>query len=83
MNQPYVKQYDEQGLHSNPIIGKYPSTNPNRKARRNKGPRFKGNHRGISLTVVGADKFYRVRQLVHTKEGNKTIEHYLPANKIQ
>jgi len=77
MNKPYVKQYNEQGLISNPIVGSYKSTSPNRRQRReleyNKP--FIGNKKGISLVVVkiGAlsfQKYKKVVQVVKMKDGS-------------
>lgn len=95
INKPYVKQYNEKGEVSNPIIGKYVSFGDNRKQRRanlNK-TRFKGNKKGISLTVINngisSSKYNRVSQSVPLFEtescpridahitGYKTVNHYI------
>lgn len=34
MNKPYVKEYDENGIVLNPIVGSYRTKYPNRKERR-------------------------------------------------
>lgn len=63
MNKPYVKQYDENGLVSNPITKTKPFLNsePNRSARRHIGGREMGNKKGISLVVtkIGRCKFLK------------------------
>lgn len=82
-NVPYVKQYDDKGLLSNPINGFYKNEHPNRRSRRstlNSG-RFRGNHKGISLSVVDngkySTKYERVVQLVALGNNKfKTINHY-------
>ena len=79
MNQPYVKQFDSNGTLLNPIKGMYLNESPNRKERReifNK-PRFKGNGKNISLTIMPIGKFLRIRQVAKCKDGSiNTIEHY-------
>lgn len=78
MNQPYVKQYDEKGVHINPIVGIYPQSEPNRRQRKSKSDRFHGESKNHHLTVAGKYKFKRVRQIEYDKYGNrKTIIHYL------
>lgn len=77
MNKPYIKSYDENGVVSNPIQGSLISKLPNRKQRRYTEPRFRGNHKGCSLTVVEGKPqvaYHRVIQI--TPEG-KQILHYL------
>lgn len=80
MNQPYVKQYDElTGELLNPIKGVYTHKFPNRKARRNRPGRFRGNHKGISLTITEGKpsiKFYRMLQVL---PNGKQVVHYIPA----
>jgi hypothetical protein len=80
MNQPYVKQYDElTGELLNPIKGVYTHKFPNRRARRNRPTRFRGNSKGISLTITDSKpsvKFYRFLQIL---PGGKQLEHYIPA----
>ena len=71
MNKPYVKEYDENGKLINPIKGSYVSEFANRAARRNKPNRFRGNQKGISLTVVKTDKYKRTIQLIQIIERDK------------
>ena len=80
MNTPYVKEYNDQGIVSNPIRGKYENLSPNRQARRShkNEPRFK-NNRNVNHLVVGPNFKYRKRiQIEFDKDGNrKKIEHYI------
>lgn len=73
MNKPYVKQYNEDGTISNPIQGIFVNKFPNRSKRRFTAPRFRGNHKGVSLTESGRSVYFRVLQIVD----GKRIEHYL------
>ena len=75
MNTPYVKQYDEQGLLINPIVGSYPNQSQSRKERRQQknGVRFMGNNKGHNL-IVG--KSFRYRKMIQKVSG-KRIEHYV------
>lgn len=78
-NKPYIKQYDENGVLANPIIGSYSPTGPNRRQRNNdsKKKRFHGESKNFHLTVYHNMKFRRRRQVVFMKDGSKkTIEHY-------
>ena len=77
MNKPYVKQYNEQGLISNPIVGSYKSTEPNRRKRgelesRSKNKPFIGNKKGISLVVVqvGALSFQKYKNFIQVIKMN-------------
>lgn len=76
-NQPYVKEYNDQGELTNPIKGSFPTADPNnsRSNRRaiKSNSRFKGNKKGISLTVGRKFKYRREVQLI----GSKRIEHYI------
>lgn len=74
MNKPYIKIYDADGVLTNPIHGSLISKFPNRQQRRYTAPRFRGNQKGNSLTVVGRSAYHRVIQV--TPEG-KQIQHYL------
>ena len=84
MNTPYVKTFDKDGKLENPSIGFYSPAFLNRKTRRQKVPRFRGNNKGVSLTVVKTQKYKRVMQLIqqvsqdriHPVE-SKTICHYV------
>jgi len=81
MNVPYVKKYNENGQVTNPIKGNYISEFPNRKERREdlQKHRFYGESKNLHLTVKGAFKFIRLKQVEFTKKGKlKIIEHYLP-----
>jgi len=81
MNTPYVKQYDKNGVLLNPIVGGYYHEFPNRAERRRAAhpKRFRGNHKGISLTVNQNVKYRRVMQVVFDKDTGKkkNILHYL------
>lgn len=90
-NIPYIKQYDQTGTLLNPIKGSYDSTEPNRSQRRsnNTKERFKGNNRGINLTISEGQfpkLFRRLSQLIVLKNsemkviGYKLIGHYLSDN---
>ena len=70
MNKPYVKEYKD-GKLINPIESVYNSEFPNRAARRYKPTRFRGNQKGISLTVVKTEKYKRVIQLIQIIEKDK------------
>ena len=93
MNVPYVKQYDEMGKCTNPITRTNPYFNPepNRQQRRSKEKRFRGNQKGVSLSVLKSIKSFRVLQpvsfggVIHSPRGTyggvrrstkKMIEHY-------
>lgn len=71
MSKPYVKRYDAQGVLLNPITKHEPymSTEPNRAAGRMQQPRFRDNHKGISLVIVGTTKFERRRVQKFDKMG--------------
>lgn len=90
MNQPYVKQYNENGECINPINTGYrwQSPYPNRRARQETRPRMWGGSKGQSplfgcgknhpISLNGSLKYKRVRQYEKDKEGNKkVIEHYI------
>jgi hypothetical protein len=80
-NQPYVKEYNENGVCTNPIIDSYISNYPNRQQRHKKPKRFMGNGKGISLTIFANKKYYRHRQIITLKDGTKkTIEQYILSN---
>lgn len=86
-NIPYKKQYDQEGVLLNPIIGSYESKLPNRSQRRSdrNQPRFIGNNRGNHLTItedsMTPKKFKRVIQTISHHISNistkiyKGIEH--------
>lgn len=82
-NIPYVKQYDADGVLTNPITTGITNPFPNRAERRAEltSKPFKGNKKGISLTVVnngvGSIKYERVQQLISLGNGKfKTVNHY-------
>lgn len=82
MNTPYVKQYNEVGEVINPITKKTPYLNvfKNRRQRREKEPRFRGESKNWALTVLGRAKYYRVIQVINLKNGKtKRIKHYIEA----
>ena len=82
MNIPYKKEYDNNGQLTNPIKGSYNSLEyPNREKRREhlNTTRFKGNHKGVSITIMRSFCYTRHRQLTVNKATGKlkTIEHYI------
>jgi len=86
MNVPYVKQFDKNGVITNPIIGSYISEGENRATRRKikQKQRFYGESKNHHLTVVKSLKYRRVKQLIECKDKKgkytgeiRVIEHYL------
>lgn len=78
MNKPYVKQLNNFGEILNPIVGTYLSPFQTRMERRNKPKRFKGNNKGVNLTVTKMHKFKRIVQRfwVMVEGKHRTIYHY-------
>lgn len=81
INTPYVKEFDENGVLINPIIGAYICGGENRKKRRehlNVKPFF-GCGKNTPLTVTKFGKFLRVRNRVYNKNKEQviTIENYI------
>ena len=74
MNTPYVKNYNEKGILTNPIQISYMSFYPNRKTRRNAlhgKHRFTKNTKSKSnLTILHDGKFKRVLQNIVLKFDN-------------
>lgn len=69
-NTPYVKQYDENGLVTNPIVGGYKNAdNSNRSSRRQRDARFFGNGKQYPLSVSRTVKYLRSIQIVPAKRG--------------
>jgi len=78
MNVPYVKQYDENGLITNPIVGKYTNNFLNRSNRREKPPRFMNNSNSTHIVVNGGIRYLKSLQKEVDKEGKlKYIYHYI------
>lgn len=91
MNTPYVKQYNEAREVINPLekkVGRngkcaasYDSKiTRNRRERNEKTERFKGNKKGVSLTVAGRFRYTRVIQEIRDKETGmivKRIQQYI------
>lgn len=78
MNIPYVKQYDDNGVILNPIIGKYVNSFLNRKDRRNKPTRFMNNSNSTPMVVNGSRRYLKSLQIVQSKNGKiKHIYHYI------
>ena len=79
MNKPYVKQYTN-GKLTNPLVDNFTPTGlyPNRAQRNRKPTRFRGNHKGVSLSITPTGLYYRVVQWI-TKGLNsfKRIETYI------
>ena len=79
MNQPYVKEYDENGKLKNPIKKSYPQPFENRIKRREKEARFMHNRKGFNMVVHKTTAYHKQLQYVVDKEGKlKTILHYVP-----
>jgi hypothetical protein len=80
MNVPYKKQFNEAGDLLNPIESIYLNESPNRKQRRFKAPRFKGNGKQHSLTVTPLERYHRRVQIIEAnprkEQPKKTIFHY-------
>lgn len=83
-NEPYVKQFDENGTLTNPINGVYQNEFPNRKERRGhkNRQRFISNKKGVSLTITKllnkVYKYKRVLQIVKHGDGSiQRVEHYI------
>lgn len=77
-NTPYIKEYNTEGVLTNPIKGAYINQFPTRKNRRVSKERFFGNGKNTPLTIFKNSKFLRVRQIIKGNEGKKkTIEHYI------
>lgn len=79
-NIPYLKQFDENGLISNPIVGSLINKFPNRKSRRSEiqKSRFHGESKNTHLSVNKYSKYLRIKQFEKDKDGNrKFIEHYI------
>ncbi len=77
MNTPYVKKFDKNGNLVNPIVGSYNSLEnypQNRAQRRKKDTRFRGNTKGVSLTIVKTEKYKRVIQIIQVIQKNKKGE---------
>jgi len=80
MNQPYIKQRDENGNVTNPIIESLISEFPNRRKRREikNQPRFFNNRKSNKLTIGKDYKYKRVIQIEKDKDGDtKKIFHYI------
>jgi len=66
-NQPYVKQFNEQGILQNPIVGSYRHKFQNRSKRREPDGRPFSNKKGIQLVVIGNAKFKKHKKFVEGK----------------
>ena len=80
VNTPYIKEYNKEGILTNPLIGAYRDKYPNRKQRRQhlQKDNFYGNGKNTPLTVVANMKYKRVKQVIEMHGGlKKTILHYL------
>jgi len=77
-NIPYIKKMDNNGSIVNPITDRYISVFPNRKERRKKEVRFRGNGNNFHLSVIPTGKFRRIIQYALGKDGRvKQIYHYI------
>lgn len=80
-NQPYVKQYDDNGVLTNPIKGVYKS-GLGRKYRSPREPRKMNNRKTFHTALFGLARFHIRIQSVLNDDGTITrILHYQPANK--
>ena len=87
MNKPYVKQYNEKGIITNPLTEDYLNEDKNRRERRSilAKKRFHGESKNYHLSVMPNAKYHRVRQLIECRDPKteeltgeiRTIEHYI------
>ena len=84
MNTPYVKKY-KNGKLENPITSVYTSEYPNRRQRRQRPSRFRGNHAGVSLTVTETSAYKRIVQVIKMiqKVKNKLVEQTVENNHVK
>lgn len=83
MNQPYVKEYNENGELLNPIKKSYPQPFDNRKKRRETEGRFMHNGARSNMVVHKIAAYHKQVQYVVDKDGKlKEILHYIPKNKL-
>lgn len=83
MNVPYVKQFDKNGVVTNPISKGYFNEFQNRKERRAgmQKKRFHGESNNLHLTVIGSARYLRFKQTIRYRDmSTKTIEHYILCN---
>ncbi len=93
MNIPYRKETNLIGEITNPITKGNPYINPhpNRATRKARPKRFRGNGKGVSLTVIGSGAYHRVAQYIPNhydfdlykskvvlKQKARIITHYIP-----
>jgi hypothetical protein len=77
MNVPYLKKYDENGVLTNPINGKYANLFQNREQRKKQKFRFFNNSASFKLQVTKRMKYHKFIQVEFDKDGKrKNIEHY-------
>lgn len=81
MNTPYVKEYNEEGIVSNPIKEVYTTKGDNRRQRRavKQKSRFFGNGKQARLVVHKNGRYKKVVQYVMDNDSDKInrIEHYI------
>ena len=88
-NVPYVKQFDKEGLITNPITKHTPYLHEYKNSREQKldthPKRFQGNGKNYPLVVLGTFKFLKCLQVVYLKDKKgyftgkvKYIQHHLP-----
>lgn len=83
INVPYVKQFDKNGVVTNPILKGYFNEFQNRKERRAgmQKKRFYGESNNLHLTVIGTVRYLRFKQTITCRDmSKKTIEHYMLCN---
>lgn len=84
MNTPYRKEFNANGEVTNQIKGIYKNEFPNRKTRRMKPEKFRGNGKNFSLTVTGKLRYSRDIQEIILQDGSiKRIGHYVLRNNIE
>lgn len=87
MNTPYIKNYNEEGVLTNPIFKKKTESGrylpffineyPNRRSRRENPVRFKSNKKGHQLVIGANMKYFKKIQTIVSKDGKITrIQHY-------
>jgi hypothetical protein len=87
MNAPYVKQFDENGVVTNPINGKYVNEFPNRSQRNAKKPRDFNNKNSTPTVIHGRFRYIKRFQFIEAGKNKKgkflsarTVLHYDLAN---
>ena len=82
MNIPYVKQFDKNGVLTNPIIGSYKNSSPNRQARNSKLLRNFNNRGNATMNVTKKTRYaVKIQRVPIFKNGVafrfKPVVHYV------